>query len=372
MSQMMGVINLIHEGEELQDLTMFRSSSSVPFGGRYRFIDFMLSSMVNSDIANVAILANKKYTSLMDHIKNGKAWDLSRKRDGLFLLPPADYDNFPGLDGDIKNFYWHLDYFYRCSQEYVVISGSHILINIDYRDVLEYHINQNADITVVYTGADNFRSDVCHKYTKIVDSNEQGYITGVESRECLPDDNISLDMYIMKRSLFIELVETSMIRGSKYFTDDAVIKNISQYCVAGYKHVGHIAPMYSINDYYRHSMELLDSNVREQFFHSPGTIYTKVKDEPPSKYTHDADVRNSMIANGCHIQGKIENSILFRGVKVHPGAIIKNSIIMQRCEIGKNAVLENVILDKEVYIAEGSSLAGKHGEPKVVAKKMVI
>lgn len=372
MMQIMGVINLAHEHKDLQDLTIFRCNASVPFGGRYRFVDFILSSMVNSNIHNIAILANKKYTSLMDHVKNGKAWDLNRKRDGLFLLPPADYDNFPGMLGDIKNFYWHLDYFYRSTQDYVVVSGSHVLLNIDYQKVVRYHESKDADITIIYADKQQFQSDVCEQYCKSLNINEDRIVKGMDDSLAACYDNYSLDMYVMKRTFLIELIESSMIKGHTNLTKHAIMKNIGLYTVAAYKHEGYVAPIFSIKDYYTQSLKLLDSNNREQLFHHPGTIYTKVKDEPPSKYLKEANVTNSLIANGCNIEGTIESSILFRGVKVHKGAIVKNCIIMQRCEISENAVLENVILDKEVFVTKNGQLIGNKDNPTVVARRMVI
>ncbi len=372
MSQLMGVVNLTNESKDMQDLTIFRCFASVPFGGRYRFIDFMLSSMVNSDVSNVAILANKKYTSLMDHLKNGKSWDLNRKRDGLFLLPPADYDNFPGMVGDIKNFYWHLDYFYRSTQEYVVITGSHILANIDFRNVLQKHIDVDADITVVYTARENFRSQMSDAYARTIVCDDDGFVSQFDEGIRETEQNVSMEIYLMKRSFLIEMIESSMIKGYTDLVEHALIKNLHHYRVFGYEHKDYIAPIFSISDYYYHSLQLLNSELRNDFFHRPGIIYTKVKDEPPSKYSKEAVVVNSLVANGCHIEGQIENSILFRGVKVHPGASIRNCIIMQRCEISEQAVLENVILDKEVFVTKGGSLIGNKDRPAVVSRRMVI
>ncbi|OEF96294.1 glucose-1-phosphate adenylyltransferase subunit GlgD [Desulfuribacillus alkaliarsenatis] len=377
MSNIMGVINLANDCKELQDLTIFRCNASVPFGGRYRFIDFPLSSMINSDITNVAILANKKYTSLMDHVKNGKAWDLNRKRDGLFLLPPADYNNFPGMKGDIKNFYWHLDYFYRSNQEYVIITESNILLNIDYRDVLKYHMQNNADVTVVCANRKQIASDTWNNYCKAIRCDDEGFIksmSDVDGRDAggSEDTIISLNMYVMKRTFLIELIESSMIKGHTDLINHSIIKNINLFKIAAYKFTGYVAPIFSIKDYYHHSMQLLNSETRNQLFNLPGKIFTKIKDEPPVKYLKDADVCNSLIANGCLVEGEINNSIVFRGVKVHKGAKIKNCIIMQRCEISENAVLENVILDKEVFVSKGAILKNEDGNPNVVARRMVI
>ncbi|OEH84615.1 glucose-1-phosphate adenylyltransferase subunit GlgD [Desulfuribacillus stibiiarsenatis] len=372
MTQMMGVVNLGNECKDLKDLTIFRCNASVPFGGRYRFVDFVLSSMVNSDIFNVAVLTDKKYTSLMDHLKNGKSWDLNRKRDGLFILPPADKDNFPGFVGDIKNFYWHLDYFYRSTQEYVVIAGSQILLNIDYKNVLDFHIEMDADLTIVTCDKEKLNSTLCHQYCNTVKMDNQHQIIDIHKGMDEQTTNVSLDVYLLKRNFLIELIESSMIKGHKDFTKDTIMKSVSKHKMYGYTHQGYVAPIFSIEDYYQHSMNMLNSATRDELFHHPGVIYTKVKDEPPSKYSSDANVINSLVANGCHIEGTVENCIVFRGVKVQKGAVIRNSIIMQRCEISENALIENVILDKEVYVTPGGSMQGEQHSPTVVARRMVI
>lgn len=372
MKSVLGLINL-HENEEfLKELTRHRLLAVVPFAGRYRLIDFVLSNMVNSGIQNVGILVPNKYRSLMDHLRSGKEWDLARKRDGLFILPPAHAHYTAGLSkGDLEHFYNHLDYVKRSTQEYVLIAGSQMLCNMSFRQAVEFHIEKGADITVVYKPAASCSADY-PRPTAIRCEGDRVTDMEVNPGSATPFTDISMEIYIMSKSRFINLVEGCISRGEFDFVKDAIIKNIGRMNICGYAHKQFVAKINSIQAYYRHSMELLKPDIWRQLFAKTGPIYTKVKDEAPANYRETAQVNNSLIANGCIIEGRVENSVIFRGVHVHKGAYIKDSVIMQKCNIGPNTKLENVICDKDVHIAEGRSLKGEKNYLLVIEKGMVI
>ncbi len=369
MKRIMGVINLINEPDRLEELTLGRCLASVPFGGRYRLVDFPLSNMVNSGIEDVAVFTHHKYRSLMDHLGSGKEWDLDRKRGGLFVLPSV-LDNPSGISkGDLFQFFSHRDYFYRGRQEYVLISRSHIVCNIDYRSVLEQHEATGADITCVYYELDDADDAIYRKLTVDAD----GRITAMQDRTGRLDSrNVSMEMYLMSKHLLLDIVETCLAQGDDHLVRDGIMKNIARLRLYGYKHEGYTGIVNTIQSYYRHSMALLDPNLIRELFFQGAPIYTKVKDEPPTKYTGMADVRNSLVANGCVVEGAVENSLLSRGVKVRPGAVVRNCILMQNCEIGEGVVIEHAILDKDVCIDRGRVLSGAVSAPFIAAKKKVI
>lgn len=368
--QIMGVVNLIHEPDHLEELTFHRCVASVPFAGRYRLIDFTLSNMVNSGVEDVAIFTHHKYRSLMDHLGSGKEWDLDRKRGGLFLLPSV-LDVPIGLSkGDLFQFYAHRDYFHRGREPYVLISRSHIACNINYKDVLRRHEETGADITCVYAEQPEEQDDSI--YRKLTVSPE-GKVTAIQDRTGkLAGSKVSLEMYLMSKQLLLDMVETCLAQGDDHLVRDGIMKNLHNLNVYGYKHAGYTGIINTIQSYYRHNMALLNPEVLRALFFEPAPIYTKVKDEPPAKYKDCSDVRNSLVANGCVIEGKVENSIVSRGVKIRPGATVRNCILFQNCEIGENAVLENAILDKDVYIDRGRILTGAGTAPFIAAKKKVI
>lgn len=369
---LMGIINLYESEEQLQELTHYRPLAAVPFGGRYRLIDFVLSNMVNSGISNVGILLKDKYRSLMDHLRSGKEWDLARKRDGLVLMPPA-YSANPGNSGrggDADNFYSNLDYIRFSRQKHVVIAGSNILCNLNYQAALEFHRHSGAEVTVLYT--DSHCVSDCNGAV-LVELAEDGRITDIEvSAGGKQRGKMSLGMYIMERELFISLIEDCIAHGGYDFVKHCLIRSLDRLKIFGYRHEGYAARISSLATYFYHSMELLNPAVSQELFSKSGLIYTKVKDEPPSKYIGTAKVTNSLVAGGCIIEGTVENSILFRGVTVKKGVHIKNSIVMQKGIIDSGAKLEQVICDKNVHITAGRQLKGDMGYPLVVKKGMVV
>jgi glucose-1-phosphate adenylyltransferase len=369
MKHVMGVINLVNEPDDLEELTYFRCAASVPYGGRYRLIDFALSNLVNSGIDNVAVFTQHKYRSLMDHLGSGKEWDLDRKRGGLFLLPSI-LDEPTGVSrGDLYQFYSHRDFFYRGKEELVIISRSHMVSNINYVDAVRYHEETQADITMVYKEMDG---DISGKFRRLA-VKDDGRITMMEDHTGrLRTNNISMETYIMSKALLLDMVESCLAQGYDHLVRDGIMKNIDKLNIYGYSFDGHLGIVNSIQGYYKHSMELLNPKVWRDLFFQKNLIYTKIKDEPPARYKDSAAVRNALIANGCTIEGKVENSILFRGVKIRKGAYVKNSIILQNCEIEENVIIENAILDKDVFISRGRVLTGDLKAPFIAAKTKVI
>lgn len=368
----MGIINLNEPEDFLNELTQYRPLAAVPFGGRYRLIDFVLSNMVNSGINNVGILIQHKYRSLMDHLRSGKEWDLARKREGLFLLPPA-YSNSPMQTqrGDIENFYSNLDYIENSQHKYVLISGTSIIYNLSYEAALEYHQTRGADITVLYSEKSCASGDLDHAFLLEVD--EGGRVLDMRSKAGIKTvQKMSMETFIMKKELLVELIRDCIARGDYDFIKHCIIKNIHKLKIYGYKYQGYLARIHSLQSYFAHNMDLLKPAIWQELFFRDGFIYTKVKDEPPSKYFDSADTDNVLVSGGCHIAGTVKNSILSRGVMVHKGAVVKDSIIMQKCEIGAGAILENVILDKDVHIAPGKKLKGEASYPFIIKKGMVI
>jgi len=369
---LMGIINLNEPEEYLGNLTRERPMAAVPFAGRYRLIDFTLSNMVNSGITNVGIFVQHNYRSLMDHLRSGKEWDLARKRDGLFILPPA-YSRFPMKmhRGDAHNFYANLDYIIKSPPKNVLITGVNMITNLDYREAFAFHQRIGADITILYAEMENLGQERIPLRTLTI--NEAGRITKIVDYDGKEGSHkISLSMFIMEKKMLIELIKNCISQGDDDFARHCIIKNCERLKIYGYCHQGYVAPIVSLQSYFRHTMSLLNPEIWKELFFKSGLIYTKVKDEPPSKYTDQAEVVNSLVATGCHIEGKVENSILFRNVKVHKGAAIKNSIIMQQGEIGSKACLENIICDKDVHITAHKHLKGEENYPLVIKKGSVI
>lgn len=373
MKDAMGIIYTVENGIDLKDLTQKRSIAAIPFGGRYRVIDFILSNMVNSGIKNVGIITQNNYSSLMDHLGTGKEWDLNRKRNGLFILPPYVSDSNPGwYRGSVDALHSIMSYVRRSAQKYVLLSGSYMICNIDFNKAFEFHMERGADITIICKEEKFLSSEELSKYTLVRMKND-GRVWDLEVNPRMPkSSNIYTKMVIVEKHLLEYLVEECAARGQSDFIMDILMKKLDSLKIYAYPYNGYLGRIDSIKNYYEHSMELLNPEIRSELFFNPGRIFTKIKDKVPAKYADSAVVQNSMIADGCLIEGEVHNSILFRGVNVAKGAIIKNSIVMQDSVIYENAVLENVITDKEVMIGSGRRLIGQESYPVVVGKRAEI
>ncbi|SEM74255.1 glucose-1-phosphate adenylyltransferase subunit GlgD [Paenibacillus sp. OV219] len=368
-SNILGVINLIHEADEMETLTASRCLATVPFGARYRLIDFMLSSMVNSGISKVAVFAQTKYRSLIDHLGSGKHWDLHHRQSGLFILPPVTDDVNEVRRGDLYHFYQHRDYFTRSSQEYVLITRSHMICNIDFEELLVSHKASGANITVICKR----QNDLLGGKARKVQIDDKGRITSMQDHYGrLNTDLISMEMYLMKKDLLLEIVDSSLAQGQDHLVRNAIMSRLDRLHIQSYIYEGYLGVVNTLTSYYQNSMQLLRPEVWKSLFFEPGPIYTKVKDEPPARYAEGAKTSNSLVANGCIIEGTVINSILFRGVHVRKGAVVRNSIIMQNGIVGENSIVDHVILDKDVTVERSRELRGAEVSPFLATKRKVI
>lgn len=372
MNNIIGIINNTKEEKNLGDITKNRSVATIPYGGRYRLIDFHLSNMVNSGIQNVGILVRNNYRSVISHIRSPKEWDLDRKNDGIFILPPDNENRvWMNLRGDLEVLKGNMDYIVRSKQEYVLITDAKIICNIDYNEFIDYHIENKNDITVIYKNSQDDVKDIL-SYTQ-VQLGENNRVTNMEvNTNKINGGNVSLEMYIMSKELFTDMTYACVGRGEYDLVKDVIIKNLDKLKVYGKEFKGHIANINSVKNYYRHTMELLNEDIWQEMFFSNGSIYTKVKDLAPTKYGVYSNVKNALTANGCVIDGDVSGSIIFRNVNIKKGCVIKDSIIMQGTEIDEGAILENVIVDKDCYIGKNQKIIGSKGYPIVIEKKTIV
>ncbi|WP_028307951.1 glucose-1-phosphate adenylyltransferase subunit GlgD [Desulfitibacter alkalitolerans] len=372
MKNVMGILKLTESEKYLREITAHRGVSSIPFGSRYRLIDFILSNMVNSGISNVGVFTHEKSRSLVDHLRSGKWWDLHRLNNGLFILP-TEAINQPRipLRGDLEIFQAHIDYINNSPHDYVVIANSNMICNIDFRRVFDFYKEQDADVVLVYKKDGLYTDDFYH--LTLLDINENQRVVDIEYCPLQPRfDNVFMDMAIMKKSLLLDIINTCCARGGADLLKDGLIKNIDKLKIFGFHHEGFLARITTMESYFKYSMELLEPGVWYELFNSSRPIYTKVKNSPSTEYHKTAMVKNSLIASGCLIQGVVENSIIFRGVDIHQNAVVRNSIVISKSKVEENAYIENVILDKDVTISRSKVLKGDLRHPIFIGKKFVI
>jgi glucose-1-phosphate adenylyltransferase len=368
MNKMMGIINLSASTDKLKSLTEIRTIGSIPIGGRYRVIDFTLSNMVNSGISNIAICTQGKARSLYDHIGAGKYWDLDRKKDGLFYFhPEASSIDIVQKKGDIEIFNGMLGFIKSASQEYVLMSRSYMIANIDYSEFLDKHIESEADVSIIYKRMNNHVRRFIDCDTINVDEDDNIISIGKNLGK-KKFYNVSLEMYIIKRDLLVDLIEETIHMGDVDYLKQMLFNQLGDLKVKGMAFEGYLACINSIQNYYKTNLDLLDPEVQTELFDGHGLIYTKIKDEPSTYYADDSYTANSLVSSGCIIEGIVENSVLSRGVHVKKGAIVRNSVVMQNSTINETANINYMILDKNVEIGEKRVFNGDAEHPFVISK----
>ncbi|MBQ9079490.1 MAG: glucose-1-phosphate adenylyltransferase subunit GlgD [Clostridia bacterium] len=370
------IFSNIHDAS-IPELTRRRTMASVPFGCRYRLIDFALSNFVNSDITKVGIITHYNYQSLLDHIGTGKDWDLARRSGGIKILPPfiTAYENAASgrvYTSRLEALMGVMNFISRCTEDYIVLSDCDVVCNIDLKDVIRRHEECGADITVV-TKRLNAAEHTLNAHVMVVDTDDDGKIrdfveyTGSE-RE-LGEIDISTNIMVMKRTYLQDVVLDSMAHGYTSFYRDIIGKNKNKSKFMVYRYDGFYELISSMESYFACSMKMLEPDAREQLFGERNRpILTKVRNSAPTKYSAEAKVVNSLIADGCVIEGKVENSIIFRGVHIGRGTVVKNCVMLQDTYVGDKAMLNCVVTDKNVLIKDGRRLSGHESMPFFIGK----
>lgn len=356
----------MHE-DAIPELTRNRTMGSVLFGGRYRMIDFVLSSMTNSGVDEVGVITKSNYQSLLDHLGSGREWDMARKIGGLHLLPPFSNVSSGMYRGRLEALYGITDFIKCSAADYVILSDCDVITGFDYDKIYEAHIKSGADITAVYSKA---VLDVeSASRSNVFGIDDEGRVNNVLigprlSGEC----NVALNTYVISKALLMQIISEGAAKGHYSFARSILQDRCGEFRIMGYYHDFYFSKITSIKSYYDANMALLSTENRKSLFREDNPIYTKIRDNPPTKLAIGAKVRNSIIADGCIIEGTVENSVLFRGAKVAKGSVVRNSIVMQDTIIGKNCTLDCVITDKVVKINDGKILTGSANYPIYISK----
>ena len=348
-----------------------RLMASIPFAGRYRIIDFLLSSLANCGISNIAIVVRENYHSLMDHLGSGREWDLLRKNGGLSIFPPYAEKNMKVYSGRVEALESILPYLKSKKEKYVIMMDANIAVDFDFNAMLAEHIESGADVTVAYTEqeipAELIRagSHGDMYYTLKLDDGRVRRI--FMNSEMCGKQNLSMNIYIMDREALIDKIQAAFVRGSSCFERDILAPRLEKYDIRGYKYDGYYARICGLKSYFDENMKLLDDENLDALF-TGGQIYTKIRDDNPTRYINGCKTKNNLVADGCVIEGDVENCVLFRGVKIAKGAKIRNSVLMQDTVVNAGARLDYVVTDKNVTIEVGQELKGTDTQPFYVAK----
>ena len=358
------------------ELVTERLMASIPFASRYRMCDFMISSMVHCGIDNISILVRKNYHSLMDHLGSGREWDLTRKNGGLNIVPPYAQKQLKVYEGRIEALESIRGYLKKQTEKYVIMTDSNIAVNFDFNDLLHAHIESGADATVVYRKQEIPKPlikqstealDLYYALGVNGDHVSKIYINPTEKGEM----NFCLNIYVVERELLIRMIDDAFVHGYTSFVRDILERQIEHLDVRGYCYDGYVAEIHDMKSYFEENMKLLEEENLNALF-SGNQIYTKIRDDNPTRYINGSKAKNVMVADGCVIEGEVENSILFRGVHIGKGAKVKNCVLMQDTVVEDNASVEYVITDKDVTITEGKSLTGNDSFQVFVAKGQTV
>ena len=372
----LGIIFPNSYDEQVPDLVNERLMASIPFAGRYRMVDFVLSSMVNAGIDNISVIVRKNYHSLMDHLGSGREWDLTRKNGGLNIVPPFAEKTVKVYNGRVEALASILDFLKDQKEKYVIMSEANLAANFDFKAMLNAHIESGADVILAYA-----QEEIPEGLIKPFDVNKDLYYTldiedgRVREIQINPEEpgiqNLSLNIYIIERELLISQISAAFVRGYVYFERDILAPQLDKLNVRGYKFGGYIARISSIKSYFDENMKLLDEENLDALF-GGNHIYTKIRDDNPTRYIKGAKAKNIMAADGCIIEGEVENSVLFRGVRVGKGAKVKNCVLMQDTVIEPGVNVEYIISDKNVTITADKEIKGTDSFPVYVAKYQVV
>ena len=353
-----------------------RLMASIPFASRYRMVDFILSSMVNCGIDNISIIVRKNYHSLMDHLGSGRDWDLPRKHGGLNIVPPFAEKTVKVYNGRVEALASILDFLKSQKEKYVVMSDANIAVNFDFNALIDAHIASGADVTVAYAEqeipASAINAPAVNKnlyYTLILDDGQVKEIK-INSKKA-GIQNFSMNIYVIDRELLIDQISSAFVHGYIYFERDILAPQLDKLNVKAFKYDGYIARISDMKSYFDENMKMLDEKNLDALF-SGNSIYTKIRDDNPTRYINGAKAKNIMAADGCVIEGEVENSVLFRGVKIGKGAKVKNCVLMQDTVVEPGVNIEYVISDKNVTITAGKEVKGTDSFPVYVAKYQVV
>ena len=352
-----GIILAGGNNNRMRELSDKRAIAAMPIAGSYRSIDFALSNMANSRIQKVAVLTQYNARSLNEHLSSSKWWDFGRKQGGLFVFTPTiTKENGFWYQGTADAIYQNLNFLKNSHEPYVVIASGDCVYKMDYNKVLEYHIAKRADITVVCTTCPD-PSEV--ERFGVLRMNEDCRIEEFEEKPMVsPYNTISTGIYVIRRRQLIEILEKSAEENRFDFVTDVLVRYRNVKRVYGYKLNTYWSNIASVDDYFRTNMDFLKPDVRKYFFREEPKIYSKVDDLPPAKYNMGSDVSNSLIASGCIINGRVENSVLFKKAFVGKNCVIKNSIILNDAYIGDNTHVENCIVESHGTLRANTFYSG--------------
>ena len=367
MARAFGIVTSSGTHIKVEGLQQYRPIGAFSFLGRYRVIDFPISNMSNSGIDRIQVYVRTKPRSLAEHLGTGRHYNINSKRGKLQLMFAQNSSENDVYNTDIASFYENIEFIERMHEPYVIIAPSYMVYAEDYRELLQTHIDSGADITLLYHSVDNAREKFLN--CDILNLNKQKGVESIEkNRGSAQKRNIFMDTYVMSKELFIELIKKARKISSMYTLPQIVNESSADLDIRGVSHRGYFASITDFNSYYNANISLIDIKTAEGLFNPEWPIYTKTNDSCPTQYLEGASVKNSVISNGCLIEGEIDHSVIGRGCIIKKGAVVKNCIVLSDAYIGENVHVENQVIDKHAKITHAKELSASEDRPGYVRR----
>ena len=370
-SRAFGIVTSSGTHIKIEGMQQYRPIGAFSFLGRYRVIDFPISNMSNSGIDRIQVYVRNKPRSLAEHLGTGRHYNINSKRGKLQLMFAQNSSENDVYNTDIAAFAENLEFIERMHEPYVIIAPSYMVYAQNYSELLQAHIDSEADITLLYHSVDNAREAFIN--CDVLNLNKQKGVESIEkNRGSAQKRNIFMDTYIIKKELLIELIKKAKKISSMYTLAQIVNTCAGELDIRGVAHRGYFASITDFNSYYNANISLIDFKTADALFNPEWPIYTRTNDSCPTQYLEGADVKNSVISNGCLIEGTVENSVIGRGCQIKPGAVVKNSVVLAHTVVGENAHLENQVMDKWAKVIHGNEIIAEEGHPGYIRRDDVL
>ncbi len=371
MKNVLGIVSFENDTTKIQGINEYHNMATTSFLGRYRLIDFILSNMTNSGIENIQIYTKKAAKSLYGHVKEGSHYNINAKKGSLNIFPVEGSEIGELYNHDLACFNKNLRYIKEAKQDYILIAPSHFIYKVDFKDVLKNHIEKGNDISILYSKEKNCKVDFLNCNKLMFDDNNQVKSIKVNNGKYNLCD-ISLDAYFMSKEMFLKLAIKYKSISELYCLRDMVSDYCNKFIVKGYKVKGNVVCINSIQSYLNSALELKKGDNLRKYYDEDWPLLTITKDSSPTYYGSESSIKGSMIANGCIIDGHVENCVLGRNVVIKKGARVTNSIILADSYIGENATLDYVVVDKDANVFHIKELIGTKENPIYVQRFGII
>lgn len=366
MNNVLGIVNFESPYIKLDGIGDHRTISATSILGRYRVIDFTMSNFSNSGIKNIKLFIKNRPRSVVEHIQ-ATNYNINEKKGKIHLLyGEKNYAN-EIYNNDVASMLANIQYIKEANADYVVVAPAHFIYTQDFNEIVDCTRKKKNDITVVYQPTDS--GDAHFLMGDVVVMDDKKKISRfTRQRGRVKNCNVSLETYVMKKDLLVELIEKAAKTSSLYSLSNIISDSCAELNVLGYRHTGYCACINSLRSYYDCCMDLRNAKALNNLINDKWPIYTATNDSCPTLYKTGGEVKDSIVANGCIIEGKVINSIISRSVIIEKGAVVKDSIIMPDVVIEENAHVENVIADRFAHISDMHEIVGTKEEPLYIKR----